>query len=379
MTDPFQLSASRQRRKTIICQCCMMIIVCLLTLWTAPVSNAESSENTRPASIRVLMHDSPGMEFLGILIAHDLGYFEQAGLPPVSLFWNDGSNKEISQLCSGKMDFVIAWMSEGIEHRMLGHDVTGIALLPQGSSACFLIRTDLFPDIKTPADLAKKKIAVWSCNQSTPAAFLAHQKIKSQLIQQRSNGTMLFSDGLVEATFANTYSYAVVTKYMKFRNNVRVMKFSDFGCNYPENTVFCRDSFLRCQPELCRKFIEAVFQGMRLINTDPQKAMEVLSRYYLEARLFDDHVILLEQLSVWRDVCQLNNEISKIAGCDKKRFEELLTDMAASGLVDRAKIPPFEKFFVPILDDEVYRSLTKKTVSPASSQPAQPANGEKKP
>lgn len=322
-----------------------------------PSSGGISHSDTDHKVIRVMFHNQPSVSFLGSFAAKELGIFDELGLPPVEFIWENDYSRKIDSLMQGNLDIINCWMAEGIHARANGIPIVALALLSQKSTSCFMVRRDLDPTLIDLKSLQGRKIPLWAHYELTPLAFLATQKIKIIPIVQRSETNMLFNEGVVKACFATMYTHVFFSNYLEFRNAIQIFRFSDYGVDFPENTFFCRESFMRNHPDLCRKYILGVFKGWEKIIERPDLGVDILSRYCDRAGILSNQFLLKKQLEIWLSYMDFQKDLQKNGFCTKQRYDKLVEAMVLSGTIEREKSPSFHEFFYPILNDDVLMKL----------------------
>lgn len=338
---------------------CLFVFVSVLLFSAGKVYGAES----RP--ITVLLDDAPSVDQTGFLVAKELGLYKKAGLEKVEFRWNEGDEDPFRLFSENSIDFAVFWMAEGIVARTRNIPVAAIALLSHGTGACFITRSDLFPNIRDLRSFQTRKILLWGCCTVTPKSFLSKKGIAGQFINQRSNASMLFSTGGTDILFSTLYDTVVMYKYLEFRDSIKMFAFSNYGCTYPETTLFCRDSLLKTDPELCRRFALATYEGWKRTFSNPEEAIRILVRYCKKAGTFQDAYILKEQLQAWQMVMQLRMPLERNGGCPKDRFDILCRDMIEGKLIVASKCPAYDEFFQHIFADKT--ALKKDRIKTNSS------------
>ncbi|MDO5581392.1 MAG: ABC transporter substrate-binding protein [Planctomycetia bacterium] len=314
-----------------------------------------------------MFHSQPSVSFLGNFAAKELGIFKKLGLPPIKYYWENDSSQKIEFLMQGNLDIINCWMAEGIQARSNGVPIVALALLPQKSSSCFMVRRDLDPTLIDLRSLQGRNVPIWAHYELTPLAFLATQKIKINPVVQRAETNMLFNEGVVKSCFTTTYTHAFFCNYLEFRKDVQVFRFSDYGVDFPEQTCFCRESFMRNHPELCRKYILGVYMGWKEVVSNPDRGVEILSKYCEDAGILSNRFLLKKQLEIWLSLLDFKEDLSKNGSCTPERYQKLADALVLSGAIEEKKKPEFKDFFFPIMEDHVYNKL-QQAKKPANSK-----------
>lgn len=307
----------------------------------------EVSVPSKVERIRIFLQENPGVENLGCLVAKEQGFFEQEGLPPVELVWDVDYLYDC--LFDGRADFRFAWMAEGVMKRASGRKVVAVALMTQGTSACMMLRSDLHPTIDSLDKLKGKKIAIWQYHELTAKTFLASKGIVPHYVVQRAETNFLFDEELVTATFSTDYSFAFLSKYTPYRDNVLLFRFSDYGCDFPENALFCRELFLETHPDICQKVVAAIFKGWGVVVNNPDEALNLLLTAREKVHRPSDRFVLRQQLDIWLPLLAYNQKLEANGQCDQARYERLIQAMIKGNIVKAEQVPRFFDLFRPVL------------------------------
>lgn len=348
----------------------MIVLICFVAGTFCSLNEAQEKASSNAWSgrtIRVQLQDKPGIQFLGLLVAKELGLFTKEGLPEVELLWNTRFQRVTDALADHQSEFATGWMSDGIYAQAQGKSVVTIAAVSQHSSCCILVRNDVLGKSHASlSDLNGKKLGIWFCHEIPPKAFMAINNIRPKYVVHHSHSNILFSEGAVAGMFSTIYSVSFMTKYTSFREQVQVFRFSDYGYDIPENVILCTGQFLRDQPEVCRKFIKAMFLGWYKVFEDEEAALKIYSMYCRSANVLDDPFIAKQQLAAWKTVLDLASEWEANGQCQKEQYERLVKGLVKSDAIDPGKIPAFEEIFWPVLDEATFKRLQASVKVPSS-------------
>ena len=319
--------------------------------WSAETQKTKTTKASPvPQTIIVQFHDLPGVQFAGYIAALENGYYADEGLKDVEFLWRNNRDAPLTMLANNRAHFATSWMGEGILARSQGTPIVATALMTQGSSACIMIREDLFRDFDTVSSLESKKVSVWFRNEVSGQAFLAKNKVNATVVIQRRETCQLFSLGYIHAMIATTWNNKPRVNHLLYRNTIRYITFKESGCDYPEDTLYCNETFLRQHPELCEKFVKATFRGWLKTLEEPNSVIKVLANRCSGFGMCDDEFILRKQLDIYLSVFQPDPQIPNRGQCDQDRFERLTDDLVSGGFIAKEKRPAFHDFFVPVLE-----------------------------
>lgn len=320
---------------------------------------ADSSQPWSGKVLRVQLHDKPGIEFLGIFVAKELGLFAKQGLAEVAISWETHYRFATDFLLENQADIATGWMSEAVLARARGENVVVIAAITQHPSSCILVRNDALGKSHLQlSSLNGQKVGIWFHHETQPQIFMAINNIRPRFVVHHSYSDALFSERAVVGTFSTTYSVSFMTKYLAFRDSVRVFRFSDYGCDIPENSILCSEEFLQSHPDACHKFVKAIFLGWSKVFEDEESALRIYSKYCRMADTLDDPFIARQQLAAWKAVLDLSPELERNGQCKKEKYARLVLGLKKLGKIPHEKIPSFETIFWPVLDGATMKRLS---------------------
>ena len=349
-------------------------ITCTLAVFTFfPVGGALSAaDSTAPAvyqeakivdRVHLQFREVPNVQDLGCLMAREHRLFEKEGLPTVEFLWDESSNSLVNSLADGHTDFLFSWMAEGVKARANGKKLVAVALIAQKTSACVIVRNDLNPTIKNIKNLNGKRISVWHFNETSPIAFFNSRHIDVQPVVQRASTNALFEKDLVHGAFTTAYSFGLLKKYSNYRDHVVMFKLSEQDCRFPENTLFCRESFLKEHGDIVKRVVTAIYKGWESVVADPDKAVRVLSDFRRSCNLNCDQYVLRQQLDEWLTVLNLTKPLDSNGGCDQARYDALVKAMIEGKLISEKNPPAFGELFQPVFKGKPVSSSVPAKVS----------------
>ncbi len=334
-----------------------IFFLCLLLLYgSSNVCSAKTKTSNMPQAesvpkrIIVQFHDLPGVQFAGYIAALENGFYAEEGLPEVKFLWRNDEVSPFSMLANNQAHFATSWMAEGILARSQGIPVVGVALQTQGTSACVMIREDLFRNLDTISSLENKKVSAWFGYDLSGRAFLTKNKVNATVVIQRRETCQLFSLGYIHAMIATTWNNKPRVKYLLYRNTIRYITFKECGFDYPEETLYCNETFLGQHPDLCAKFVKATFRGWHKVLEEPDRIVETLAHQCSKFGVCDDTFVLRQQLDAYMSVFQTDPQTPNNGQCDQNRFDRLTDDLISGRFIEKEKRPAFHDFFVPVLE-----------------------------
>jgi NitT/TauT family transport system substrate-binding protein len=218
---------------------------------------------------------------LGFLVAHDQGYYRDAGLD-VSITAGKGSGNT-AQLIANKaaqIGFSDGYaVSNGISK---GMEIRTIGSIYRGNPSAIMVLAD--SPIKTPKDLEGKTLAMIAGSgqfQQWPA-FVKNtgidvSKINIVNLTPPSLGPAIIS-GQVDAIGGYVQSYAPIIE-LRGKKQVRIFWHSDYGVNVVSNGIIAHEDLIKSDPDLLRAFVPATIKGFLYARQHPDEAAETVKKY----------------------------------------------------------------------------------------------------
>lgn len=218
---------------------------------------------------------------LGFLVAHDQGYFRDAGLD-VTITAGKGSGNT-AQLVANKaaqIGFADGYAAaNGISKGM--HIKTIASIYRRNPSAIIVLEDS---PIKSPKDLEGRTLAMIAGSgqfQEWPAfvkgAGLDASKIKIVNLAPPSLGPALIS-GKVDAIGAYVQSYVPVIE-IEGKKKARYFWFADYNVLVVSNGIIVHDDTIKSDPGLLHAFVPAAIKGFLHGRQHPDEAAATVKKY----------------------------------------------------------------------------------------------------
>lgn len=218
---------------------------------------------------------------LGFLVAHDQGYYREAGLD-VSITAGKGSGNT-AQLIANKaaqIGFADGYAaSNGISK---GMNIKTVASVYRGNPSAIMVLAD--SPIKSPKDLEGRTLAMIAGSgqfQQWPA-FVKHtgideSKIKMVNLTPPSLGPALIS-GQVDAIGGYVQSYVPIIE-LRGKKQVRSFWFSDYGVDVVANGIIVHNDLIASDPDMIRAFVAPSMKGFLYGRQHPHEAAATVKKY----------------------------------------------------------------------------------------------------
>ena len=228
--------------------------------------------------VRIQIHWWPQAQFAGFLVAQEKGYYRQEGIPSVEVVPFTGGKMPFDRLKDRDVDFCTGWLSEAITLRARGVPLVNLSQFLSRSAFLFVARRS--SGIRTPADMNGRRVGLWEGDFSVlPRVFFQRHGIKPVVVVQRYS-IEPFLRGAVEVTSAMYYNeYHQLLEAGLRQEDLVVFHAADYGCNFPEDGLYCLVSTRTRDPELCRAVTAATLKGWRYARAHPDEALSIVMKY----------------------------------------------------------------------------------------------------
>ena len=240
---------------------------------------ARAAGPLKPVAITLdWVYEGPNV---GFLLAHDKGYYADAGLD-VSITPGKGSGNT-AQLVANKgtqIGFADGYAaSNGISK---GMNIKTIGSVFRRNPAAIMTLDG--SGIKSPKDLEGRTLAMIAGSgqfQQWPAfvkgAGLDASKITIVNLAPPSLGPALIS-GKVDAIGAYVQSYVPIIE-IQGQKQVRVFWFADYGVSVVSNGIIAHNDFIKSDPDVLRAFVPATIKGFLYGRQHPDEAAATVKKY----------------------------------------------------------------------------------------------------
>lgn len=212
-------------------------------------------------------------------VAYEAKLFEKHGLDVDPVFAG-ASSLIVQSMLAGEADLAGMAGPAVISNVLKGGDVIQIAALVKSFSVPLYVQ----PAIKEISELKGKRIGVTrfgSVSHFTAKAILERSNVTDAVIVQTGgypeSMTALSTNAIAGAMIPAPQS--VVLREKGFRELVGVKQIRDMNIRFIEQGVVARRSYAEKNADLVKRFIEAVYDGLKRIYDDKAFAVKVLGKY----------------------------------------------------------------------------------------------------
>ena len=213
------------------------------------------------------------------LVAYEAKLFEKHGLEVDPVFAG-ASSLIVQSMLAGEAD-VAGMAGPGVISNVLkGGDVIQVAALVKSFSVPLYVQ----PTITQVAQLSGKRVGVTrfgSVSHFTAKAILDRSNVMDAVIVQTGgypeSMTALSTNAIAGAMIPAPQS--VVLREKGFRELVSIKQIRDMNIRFIEQGIVARRGFSEKNPDIVKRFIVAVYEGLKKIHDDKSFAVKILGKY----------------------------------------------------------------------------------------------------
>lgn len=216
---------------------------------------------------------------LPFLVAYEARLFEKHGLAVEPIFAG-ASSMIVQSMLAGEADLAGMAGPAVITNVLKGGDVIQIAALVKSFSVPLYVQ----PSITQIGQLSGKRVGVTrygSVSHFTAKAILDRSNVPDAVIVQTGgypeSMTALSTNAIAGAMIPAPQS--VVLREKGFRELVSIKQIRDMNIRFIEQGIVARRGFAEKNGDLVKRFISAVYDGLKKIQDDKSFAVSVLGRY----------------------------------------------------------------------------------------------------
>ncbi|MGD8563529.1 MAG: ABC transporter substrate-binding protein [Desulfarculaceae bacterium] len=274
LTD--RLPKYRRHLRIWVWSAALLIMVCPASAWAKQATK-----------ITVCLQWVHQAQFAGFYVAQDLGLYKQAGLE-VTLVPGGPGASPLGKLASGKCDFAMAWLCDGIRQKSRGAPIVHLAQIIQRSALTLVAFGD--SGIKTIKDMQGRKVGLWGDRFSlAPKALFKREGIT---VQQLRQGSSMAPFVLRALEVASAMRYNEIHQLYQAGIDLKdlvIFKFADLGLNFPEDGIYTTEANWQSRTQLCRRFVSATLQGWKTAFAKPEQTLKSVMKRVEGANLASNH------------------------------------------------------------------------------------------
>jgi NitT/TauT family transport system substrate-binding protein len=223
-------------------------------------------------------------QFMGFLVADELGYYEEEGIDIEILPGGVGINP-VDVLVAGDADVAVAWTGNVLPAISQGEDLVNIGQGMQRSAMRLMALKE--SGIETPEDITGKKIGTWpGGNELEPYAFIEMQGLDKDrdvtLVSQNFDMNQLLNGeiDLASAMIYNEYWLPIEAGYSE--DDFTVFDMEQEGAGMLQDAVFVQREYLENNEDLLVRFLRASIKGWEYAIDNPEESVDLMGLDYTQ-------------------------------------------------------------------------------------------------
>jgi ABC-type nitrate/sulfonate/bicarbonate transport system substrate-binding protein len=215
---------------------------------------------------------------LPFLVAYEARLYEKHGLEVDPVFAG-ASSLIVQSMLAGEADLAGMAGPAVISNVLKGGDVIQVAALVKSFSVPLYVQ----PTITQLAQLSGKKVGVTrfgAVSHFTAKAILDRSNVDAVIVQTGGypeSMTALSTNAIAGAMIPAPQS--VVLREKGFRELVSIKQIRDMNIRFIEQGVVARRGYAEKNADVVKRFIEAVYDGLKRIHDDKAFATKILAKY----------------------------------------------------------------------------------------------------
>jgi NitT/TauT family transport system substrate-binding protein len=287
----------------------------------------------------------PQAQFAGYYVAYEKGFYRQHNLD-VKILRGGPEWPASDMVTRGRADFGTLFLANGIEKRAHGGKLVNLAQIVQRSALMLVAKKS--QGILKPEDINGHKVGLWGDEfRLQPRAFFGTYHLQVTEVPQ-STTMNLFLRGGVQVASAMWYNeyHALLNAGMN-PDELTTFFLSDYGMNFPEDGIYCREDLAKRHPEQCRAFVAASIEGWKYAFAHPDEALDVVMQYVQAANVSTDRVHQKWMLEKMRELIQPQGSDLPLGTLKEEAYARVARALQEAGMIGR--IPEFTHFYFPCM------------------------------
>ena len=273
---------------------------------------------------------TPQTQFAGYYVAMAKGFYEEEGLSVIlDHFGGSSTGTAVDRLAHGKADIITTQLVTAMIARTNGLRLVNVL---QTSQVNGLMCATRFP-IDSLQMLDGKRVGRWKVGFGEICDVFCYKNGLNLEWIPFISGINLYVAGAVDALLC--YSYSEFIQLELATGGIpkdHLLRFSDYGLNYPEDGLYVTEEFYRKHPRAVHKFVRASKRGWDYAREHPDEALEISMGFIHEFNVATNRVL---QQRMLEEVLRL--QVNPVTGkadyapVDHAVFEDLNTSLHEAG------------------------------------------------
>ena len=284
----------------------------------------------------------PQAQFAGYFCALQRGFYRERGLA-VTILRGGPAHPPSKLLAEGTAQFGTLFLGKAIIDRATDVPLVNLAQMVRQGSLLLIAKKSR--GIHTPKDLDGKRVSMWGDEfRIQPRLFFAKHGIGVVSVPQGFTVDLFLRDGVDAASAMRYNEYHAVLNSGWNPDELTVFDMADAGLDFPEDGLYCLESFWKERPEVARAFVAASIQGWLWAFDNPKEALDIVMSYVNAANLPTNRVHQQWMLDHLRTAMLPDGDRAKIGSLDEAAYKAVADALLKEGLI--ADVPAYGEFHV---------------------------------
>ena len=259
----------------------IILLSCLPFFIAGCGGHSEKTEEKPLTDVKVILDYLPNTLHVAYYAAMDQGYYKDAGLK-VDIIAPTSTTDTLRLMAAGQADFGMAPLIDVVNARSTGEPVVILAGLVQTPLASVI--TTEKTGIKRPKDFEGRLIGTTGIagDEIIIRSMMINDGAdpsKARFMNIGYNQVQSLAAGQIDAVIG-FWSQEAILYAQQGKEKPVVIRLEDFGFpKFPEIVLFCRQDFLKKNPELVRNFLAAVNKGMQYSFANEDASLKGLATH----------------------------------------------------------------------------------------------------
>ncbi|MDM8524389.1 ABC transporter substrate-binding protein [Desulfococcaceae bacterium HSG8] len=322
---------------------CVRMMMCLLIV---ALCSGQGFAKEPPQPVTIQLNWVTNVEFAGVLLAKERGWYEEAGIDLTIRGWKSDISL-IEEVIAGKAQIGVSNGAGIIAARSKGKKIRAIAVQFQKSPFCLISKKKR--EIETPAQLKGKKIGTKTSSSIMMIKIvLANAGLAYNEIIPVKMGWDIqpLIDDLIDVCPGYMNSEPLAMKEKGYETNL-IPAFKH-GYDFYSEVYFVTDTMIQKQPDMIRKFLDATLRGWKEAFKDPAATAKlIVEKYYPKGSVSQQ----TESLKVFKFLATIGVGESLIGYMERPFWQKGIDILYKFKQIDR-KIPAEDVFTSEFLKAE---------------------------
>lgn len=281
-------------------------------------------------AIKLQLDWKPNAQFAGILLAHHLGWYREAGIELEIVPWQSHTNP-VAALESPENMIVSTEDNLLIRARAAGRPVKAIGVMMQFSAIGWMVLKK--SGIRQITDLRSKRLGIHGDGETVVDIVLARfgmNRRDLEVVEVGYDYADLLNSGAYDAVQCLVMVEPLEMEALGF--DLHVLPAYNFGYQVYSQVIATTERLLAAEPETLARFLKITFNGWRRAFQEPQEAGQIIAAHYLPETKAELETRMIQAM---QPVFEGKVGLTKLGWMEKERWEQSIAYLQEHQLIER--------------------------------------------